>query len=952
MIYLTDPSPDDRFDRPSGEQSLDAFYQRSGAGRPLRPQSRIIICQGPWIQLPAEQAVTSSPRPSAHGRIANIYISDEFSFVVVSDDPRHRDHGSVHGALKDFLSLNPHKARGINSDSLADHQIAAFVDGPNISIRIEDARKCFNRLRVAMGTAGELESGRDALFRIVSRYRRAIDVALDAVGKSRGEVVLLVGGDSPEDTECRLNVAKLLGELHRVRAEAPGATRVEFVASHLESPRWGNYYYRKEQGTRYISLEQLAGLAEHVEERAIFVEGINQVSQWLKNRNRQGTQEAVLLLVDETGTALIKDSPSERLVKEQISKLAEFANQTPLASWTEAISDLRQRLAEAVRLMREGTHPDFTSDDLQNPRYIELVTNILRGHSSKMPLGAGFSTPLKAVDVGCFRRDAEGAKIFDIATTDAVQREVVDWCLSNPELPGMRADWLGLLVPLISLTPDYHPARIARSLLPQNERNFIVLTGVAGEFEHKLVVRENPYSAAHLTRVNSARLSKMKAQYSSEQLADAALEAMDAQFALINGLWDSLEPAVLNGVKGALGTSRMCVPPFIPIQLSSLYRRGDFLERPFIEGQRLDLLNRLEMSPDQMEFALRWIGKIMAVNFLAQRPAFSLHELLSVNPTSDPQSGYIRSIGASESFCNAINVKSVEQAIEKAAILYGTHLATWLMSLRFGSYGDALPADNTVDEKLIKVALQAFEEGFRQIATEAPQRFHPIVEKVRADTVAKHELMRRIPELDMSKNVLLTERLLKLNSVRQSKLLESIARVARETCECIGRVCADLPEFGDEDGGLRSVIQRGRESLIDRAYSFVENHLSGDRFSVVQDVLGGRLVDFSRYSLQERTWLLTVLDVELWMTEVGDDEERTPLWLVASSSGTEHEFLECVRERFSHACLSEKQAREFYDSVHGLEREFSEAPERKLQLKSDLRDVCGFSPPWDDSERS
>jgi hypothetical protein len=212
---------------------------------------------------------------------------------------------------------------------------------------------------------------------------------------------------------------------------------------------------------------------------------------------------------------------------------------------------------------------------------------------------------------------------------------------------------------------------------------------------------------------------------------------------------------------------------------------------------------------------------------------------------------------------------------------------------------------------------------------------------------SKAKLLAAVPELDMSLHLWLTRGLLQISSEERTRFIQSIAIVAHDMCDCLGRVCAYPGGADVASEEERNALRKHRETLIARVYSLVGNHLSGNAFSVVQDALSGKTIDFQAYSLEERNWLLTVLDVELWLTAVGDDAERVPLWCVASDSGTEKRFVDAVRETFCHACLSEKRALEFYEAVHGLEREFGRDAERRQRVEADLFSLCKFLPPWD-----
>jgi hypothetical protein len=903
-----------------------------------------------WVWLPggSSESLPKSSAPST--RCANIYIADNFSVVVASEAASIWGHGALSLALREHLCENPHLAAGVDLKTLPEYQVAAFIDGPNILIRIEDSQAYFEKLANASQQGEGVDTARDALFQQVGRYRRAIDVALKATEEKGGEVLLLAGGFSSEDQQARLKIAKILGEVHRVHEEHV-STRSKFVAANLTETRWGRYYYRKEQGTRYISVEHLAALGKHIPtNRAIFVEGIETVSEWLRTRNKQGAREGVLLLIDKSGSSLLKNSVVERPLKEQLGAIAMLAQITPKEEWEAKVPEISKLFGEAIATFQAATHKDFRRDDPLNPRYVEVVANILRGRADNLPLGAGFSTPLKAVDVGRFVRGANGSKHFHMTTGDPVQREIVNWLLREDSPIGERADWLCLCEPEIALTPDYHPARVARSLLPQDERNFIVFMGVAGEEERRFVIRQNPYSASHWDSIDSERLDSVKSLFSSVQLADASLEAIGMQYELINALYGSLEQGIKESSREASplpSGESLAVPTFAPIQVSPERRRGDFFLRPLIDGERLDLINRFEMSPEQMQYGLDWIGKLMVVHFLAQRPAFSLHELLSV---SEPKGGgYIRSIGVSESFCNAMNVTDVGEMLEKEAILYGTHLATWIMSLRFGAYGDSLATTNDSDLRLIASCLHSFEWAYSQIIRQSPTTFVPIANQVTLAARTPAALLKELPELDVARNIPRTLQLLNLPTSERAAFLQSIQANALEMCDRMARMCAEPSNGSALDAEEACRLRNQRAQLIDRIYSLVGNHLSGDSFYSARGVLSGSVIDFGYYSLEERAWLLTVIDVELWLTAVHDDVESHPLWCFASESGTDKDFLDIVRKGFWHACLSEKRAKDFYEAVHGLEREFAHDMQRRAILNRDLMRACNFEPPWDNS---
>ncbi|MEY4670006.1 MAG: hypothetical protein RL518_2705 [Pseudomonadota bacterium] len=951
MIQPRDPGREDDLQR----RKLPNSSAMGGDSNGLSAFDRGAIAPtlSPWLWLGTDSSSPCQKLPAARTRCANIYIADTFSHVVASESASVFDHGALSLDLREHLTKNPDRAPGVNLDTLPTYQVAAFIDGPNILIRIEDSRLYFDRISQALREGQGIEAARHALFQEVNRYRRAIDVALKGAEEKGGEVLLLAGGFSPEDQDARLKIAKILGEVHRVH-EPRVSTRAKFVAGHLTQAPWGQYYYRKEQGTRYLSVEHLSTLGDHIlTAPATFLEGITIVAEWLRTRNKQGAKEAVLLLIDDTGSSLLKDSAVERRLKERLSEIAAIARCVRMDRWASRATMISKLFDDVVSIFKASTHKDFRCDDLHNPRYVEVVANILRGQADNLALGAGFSTPLKAIPVGGFIKEGNGRRSFQTTTQDPILREIVTWFLSEENTTNAQPDWLCLFEPKIALTPDYHPALVARSLLPQDEQNFIVLTGVAGEEERKYVIRQNPYSADHWDDVDSDRLSQIKSTFSSEQLADAAIEAIAQQYELINGLYSSLEDGInatsRHGKFFSEGQS-LAVPTFAPIQISPSRRRGDFFIRPLIDGDRLDLISRSEMSPEQMEYALRWIGKLMAVNFLAQRPAFSLHELLSIRGGNGD--GYIRSIGASESFCNSINVSTVPEMLEKGAVLYGSHLATWIMSLRFGAYAGSLPASDEIDRRLISSCLVSFGRAYGLIADKAPLRFMPLASSVLRSAQTSSALLKEVPELDIGRNVPLTLKLLQLTSAERAALFRSIRGITFEMCDFMSRMCADPESRDGSNAEEQCRVRKHRELLIDRIYSLVGNHLSGDSFGAVREVINQSAIDFTPYSLEERAWILTIIDVELWLTAVDDDVERFPLWCIASESGTVNHFLNIVRRSFWHACLSEKRAMDFYEAVHGLEREFTHLSGRRNALERDLMRACNFTPPWEDSSTS
>ena len=533
---------------------------------------------------------------------------------------------------------------------------------------------------------------------------------------------------------------------------------------------------------------------------------------------------------------------------------------------------------------------------------------------------------LKAVEIGHFKVTSQGERVFVHSTSDTEHERIISWVERKfPQVA--KADSLNLCLPEIPLTFDHHPSSFVSSFGATPDRSFVVLFGRLGEPETRIVVRRNDYAESSWPERETPRVHALLEHHTPEFLTQAVRFFQENQYFLAK---------VIGQASGSTHSLESDV--FEPIQLDETYgKMGDYEYRPFYDGKRVDLESLMSWPEDRIRGALACVGEIIAKNIIKQAPVLSFSSLVIAEESElNNVPLKIRTLSESETFCHSLDIKGVRKYLSIIPKLYGAHIAVWVESFCQGRYGKGDGKNSQELQRLrsglIRTCLSQFERTWKTLSGSGRPRFDSALRQV-GDEYSRYEAEHgSLPqELDMRRYLKLSSEIL---SQDHQKLMRSIRNEASYYCNLIVDALSET--------GAQSPTKL-REDVVDAMYSLVSNHFSdGARFGSISSLLtrDRQAPAETAYTLKERLWLYTVVDVGAWLSEAKMSDRAMDLLKAAIQSPNVDTFLENNRELIDGINLAPQTVIRFYESVDGLRhslRELREGHPKRAMLQRDMR---------------
>ncbi len=829
---------------------------------------------------------------------------------------------AVEGKFPDILrQLHPDFPETQIQDATATlelNKVDGFRDGNDLSVRIEDRTKDLDF------------NDRAAMAALVEKYRRAVAIADHEVQKTGGTVTIKPIG------EFGLMIAKILGELSRVsNSNQSGEQFIKRANQPLSQGR----FFCSEAGTRFKSIEQFrndlfapraqtgenaSNLPPRFEDRAtcrVFLKELAKfVDPAFRNNAGRGRREAQFLLID-PASRLINDSVSTaKKISDGLNTLAttlenEFPNSR---TWAANLETVRTRLETFVHSLEARTYPLFHNDDLKNPEYVRIVAQCLRGDAGELEYNDDVHTPHKPLIVGRFISDEHGRRLwlFDSQVTPEVRALVEHVFRVRPE--ATLADWLCVLKPTEPLTHDHHPPGYVKDFGDEEDNSYLACFGAAGGDEYREVFREDAFAPSTWLRRNTTRVKQLLKKFVPDELTNFVHTFKDWQSILYNRVLQLADPE-----------SYMPIPAF--------KRAFNFLTRPLLGGKRIDLLNRGTMPFEQIAAILKKLGPIAVTNFITQRPVLSLRELLmgSLGPNYVPY--FMRSIGVSESFSDALGAHGKTSLYERKAIhLYGTHVASWIAAYVNGNYATDLTESKkraAVDE-LLDCWTTSFTSAYHNVVKGG----FSTKDARDAYTSMKATLTRQgktlPPEFDLTQHLSISEHL----ATKKPHQISRLADLIRLEAESMLRKYELLMQPPKKTNPSCEI----KQSLINTIYALVSNHYATGQAHKVEQLIDMRRIRFSQFDLQARDWLLSLAGACLRLLETSERAERSEhdsflqqvkilKHAALNPHSNEEKFLNDVAQLRSALNLDNSSTKQFYRALQGLHALWSSSEDGATQ---------------------
>lgn len=807
-----------------------------------------------------------------------------------------------------------------------DNAICGFIEGlNNYIIRIEDHSKLIQQLRNPNNP--NRDADRKELQRHLDMYAEAIEINAQAARDCpNSQIVLLLMGEQRDD---RLVIPKMLGRLHQTSLQRmlPGPT---FIKDAVQVIQAGKVYYSESQRIRFISPDQTEAMTKLLEESdpSVFMRAMYELKEMLRPTDPRRKVEARFLVIDPDTESPVESGAQEQHIRTLFDDLIVTAEMCQ-ATWDQDKARLAGEIQGIASIQRKYTHESLRYDDLSDPEFVRIMFNILRTGGKSVDFGEGFSTPLKAVDVGHFQVYQDGTREFVHSSLEQTDGRIVAWAMKN--VPGAKnADWLCLCKPEIPLTFDHHPSAFVSAFGDLPERSFVVLVGNVGEPEQRIVVRENQYRVESWSLRQTEKVGRLRGPYTDRSLTDLVALFQASQ----NDLCQTLS-------KIAHSKYSIEAEPFKPILRSHLddtpdskYQDGDLMYRRFYDGERLDLARLSEWTKAQIEGGLVAMGEVVAKSVIKQSPSLDFSSL--VISQKDEKSGVpsqILSLSSSETFCNSLHLKDRNTYLRMVESLYASHVATWIESFLVGEHGANIPteAHATVRRELREVFLSSFRDTFTAMTSpESRAEFSAKIAEIKENysRVRKEWRSTRgdLPTiLDMPRTLAFTEELLAMSGDEIEDYIDDLRHAIDVHCEQNERILRSTTytEVAGTDmattNGERNAVKTSalKEDVLLAVYSLTNNHFSADKFARIDRVISGKEFDLTPYSLQEKIWLFNFIDVAAWLDEIKFAQSADLLHAATEKVNVEA-FMNEVSEKFPGSNLPTQSLRGFYHAVYGL----------------------------------
>lgn len=866
---------------------------------------------------PLEPAVEMRIQERGGLRWVNFYPGTLDRVVVGCDQLHFPTHESVHTGLMEALWGKIEKLPAEALNDLRNSKVDGFRDGANYIVRIEDHAPLIARVEDKSVSHAKRTQARAELDVVLAKYRRAVELAGIACQGSGGEVFLQAEGPA------QITIAKMLGRLHQASSQ-DNLTGPAYIARSRQENIAGTFFYSRTTGTRFKTADQFESMAAFVDNQERFVEGLVKMREWMSTDNQRGSREAQFLIIDPISGELVSKGPDIdhmlRYLDDLILTCGKIEN-----DWEARKYLVFDQIHEMAEYLRSLNHPDFKRDDFANTSFVHAVSEILKRGGNGLALGPEFSTPLRALEIGHFQSYGDNQREFVHSTSELEHERLISWVQRRfPETKG--ADWLCLCCPDIPLTFDHHPSSFVRSFGDIDTKSYVVFFGKLGEPERRYVIRENAYAAERWKDRHTKRVAELLEEYDPEYLTSAVYAFQKSQYVLAHALGEAADSQF---------TKESDMFELISVDPTG-GQFGDHEYRPFYDGQRVDRESLMTWNREQVEECLIGVGELIAKKVIKQAPIVSSSDLVISTTSKGAIPLTLLSLSESETFCHSLDIKSSKKYLNTIPTLYGAYIASWVESFCQGESVKGLNASqvNRIRQEMIRNCLKSFRDTYRKVTGPGRAQFQDAIDTVRSsyDEFFK-DGKGPIPELDMRTSLALTEQLVSLTSAEINDLTRDIKLRTTQYCGILRRALRESPSE-------RSSV-KAREDLINSVYSLVSNHFSDvDRFRSILSLLPRdvRSSERSVYSLRERTWLYTVVNVGAWLSAIGGREKSLPLLHSARSSGNVEAFLSDT-EATSGLNLSQATLTRFFEAVEGLRTGLDGLPKahpKRRQLNEDI----------------
>lgn len=799
--------------------------------------------------------------------------------------------------------------------------VNGYVDGNKYIIRIE-----------ALSRDRSVQEIRQ----LAKLYEQTIRMATARAQECGGTVSLQADGDSQK------LIAKLLNRLHQV--DDPTQSVGEAIRKSIKQSASGRYIYNANTGTRYyfaddilaIASQAKLGLEPHLSEAergaAIakhhqqFKTTMGELAQFLNSRNRMGNREGQVFLVDRSAQTVDNNAETLARFADQLDAVAATVENS--TDWLNDQYRVSVELQDIVKELKSLSHPEFHGISLKSPRFIELVSRALRSESARIDLGEDFSTPLSAREFGFFQTDRYGNRQFAVTSQDPQLHALAAWLFSSDGLKALavggktsqisKADYVSLYVPETPLTFEPHPTNFVRRFGHLEAKSFVIEFGRIGQVPERWVIEENVWAPARWSERRTLTVDKLMSQLDRLNLSLFVKDFKDAQYELFGALLSAMKnsPVAL-----APPYQWVSIPGLGPSEISI----DNYRVRPFINGTRSDKVKFDEWSPVRLGPTIEMLGDLMAAGIIAQLPHLPRRDIiLSKEPGKRAITG-LTFLSPGESFCHSTRAKNMKEYLHDVVPrLYGNHVARWLAPIG-NVEGSAEGKDlRKIQHTLIESCVKRITDRLVELSkgtTPTGERIRDTLAHKMDDVAQRYSneiAVWRPNELQMATFLPFSRRLLELRKSQIRSLGEAITKAAETELRLIDQI-APAPRKGADPKRWAEV-----DACATAVSCLIEGHLSeASRLKEVNSGLKTLAQDLKQLSVVERTWYISILDVNMRISELKKKKEMGNIFSQAfNDARDEKQFYSIIQDRAPTITLSYETISSCYHAIAGLKESY------------------------------
>jgi len=865
---------------------------------------------------PREIILNRSSRPIDPKELiwANVY--PERGIIAIGEcQPNYRTHQQVY---EDFVVEMEKEGDTISAD---EPSVSCLIDGGTFSLRIE-----------ALKDSCRYEQ----MYQLAVKYERAIQMAEARAAEKGGRVVL------EADSVSQQLMVKILGRMHQVANI--NTSDVKLISNAIRGdklPTDVRHVYDKNTGTRHFFVGDLEDLARKVpfnrdaypedspesalqKHRETIHATISQLARFLTGFNRAGSREGQLFIVDPNSGERVtsQDQLADYVVA--ITDLDSTVENSP--HWLQEEGHIVDCLVEVIRMIKTNCDPDFHAINTQSRRFVELVSQVLRDESSAEEPDRRFSTPLVPLEFGHFRHSTNGDKNFVATTTDPKLHDIANWLFQEEAkqffdenhypLKPSEADYICVFKPKTTLTFEPHPPDFIRRLGDVPSESFVVEFGKLNGPVSRLILKDNEYRPSKWPGRDTPIVKKLLESRSPLELAEWVRSFKETQHSLFKA---TLEAITGQRVSLAPRESWVSIYGSSADKMEQIEKSCNYRAIPWVDGPRSDLMNFRELIFLEQQTVVEMDADVSAVGILAGLPHLQRRDLIiHRDPATNSISGGTF-LSATESFCHSTGNDVQEHLRNIIPTLYGNHIARRLAPLGYSSDVERPDLPHQRQEQLIEVYTSRIRKVLLELSTDvaadgngSKEVLLQALQSARKTHSSEPDWWR--PEMFKPTTFLsFTSQLLNMQREEIDDACQKIAATARIELRLIKRI-APIPESGATVDELEQV-----ERCAERVTSLIGTHLLKPDY--LKKALNGleSLAEATLLTILERTWYITVLDVNMRIEELHKKREATSvLTEIFDIARDGKEFYDLLKMGSLHIGLSYETLSACFEAVKGL----------------------------------